>query len=178
MTDADILKLVGEEKFHPAIKKLYSYYPVVRKHITANSGSRQEAEDIFQDALIVLFNKVKAGNFELRSGLNTYLFGVCRLLWLEELRKKDKKISSEKLAFEELAVSYIETDLEEDNKAKQAQQAVEKLGAKCKQLLELFYFKKTSMKEIAQQLGFATEGVAKNQKYRCIEKAKGFLRTN
>jgi RNA polymerase sigma factor (sigma-70 family) len=178
MTDADILKLVSGEKFHPAIKQLYRYYPVVRKYVVNNSGSRQEAEDIFQDALIVLFNKVKAGNFELRAGLNTYLFGVCRLLWLEELRKKERTVRSEKLAAEDLGSTFTEKDLEEEQKAKQAQQAVEKLGAKCKQLLELFYFKKVSMKEIAQQLGFATEQVARNQKYRCIEKAKGFLKTN
>lgn len=51
-----------------------------------------------------------------------------------------------------------------------------KLGQKCKELLELFYFKKLSMKDISKKLGFASEKVAKNQKYRCIEKAKENLK--
>jgi RNA polymerase sigma factor (sigma-70 family) len=178
MTDAEILQLIQEEKLRPVIKKLYTYYPVVKKHIIGNSGSRQEAEDIFQDSLIVLFTKIRSGNFELSSGLHTYLFGVARLLWLEELRKKNKKISSETIAYNQLAETGIEADIREDSKVKKAQAAVEQLGRKCKQLLELFYFKKMSMKEIAKNLGFSSEKVAKNQKYRCIEKAKEYLKTN
>ena len=70
----------------------------------------------------------------------------------------------------------ITADIEDDKPLKQAQEAVMKLGQKCKELLELFYFKKLSMKEIAKKLGFASEKGAKNQKYRCIEKAKEHLK--
>lgn len=179
MSDEEIIKLLKAEKFHPVTKKLYSYFPVVKKFVLKNSGTKQEAEDVFQDALIILFNKSKQVQFVLTSSINTYLFSVSRLIWLEELRKKNRQLNAQVSIKEEFYDNdQLQYEVEADAKLKQAQSAVEKLGEKCRQLLEMFYHQKKSMKDIAKNLGFATEKVAKNQKYRCIEKAKEFLRTN
>lgn len=178
MTDQEILKLLHERKYNPAMKGLYHYFPVVKKHILKNNGSKEEAEDIFQESLIILCNKVTKPDFHLTAGLNTYIYGICKLLWLEELKKKNKSLKSEFIeGLDEERVMEITGDIEDDKKRSLAQQAVMQLGQKCKELLELFYFKQRTMKEIAIQLGFATEKVAKNQKYRCIEKAKENLKS-
>lgn len=178
MRDQEILKLLQERKYSPAMKCLYQYFPVVKKHIVKNNGSKEEAEDIFQESLIILCNKVVKPDFQLTAGLNTYIYGICKLLWLDELKKKNKNLKSEVIeSVDERSAAEISEDIDEDRKRSIAQQAVMQLGQKCKELLELFYFKQRSMKEIAMQLGFATEKVAKNQKYRCIEKAKENLKS-
>lgn len=178
MNDQAIIQLIEKQQYHTAIKKLYGYFPVIKKHILKNSGSKQEAEDVFQDSLVILINRIRNGEFELNSSINTYLFSVAKFQWLAELRKKNK-MQEAFIDFNEGAEEVdIQSHIEEDNRIKTAQHAVEQIGDKCKQLLELFYFNKKSMIEIAQQLGFKTEKVAKNQKYRCIEKVKEILRNN
>lgn len=173
MKDDDIIHLIRENKYDPAMKGLYAYFLVVKKFILKNSGTRQEAEDIFQEGLVIFCGKLEKSGFVLSSSINTYLFGVCRLLWLDELKKKRRQAKAG-LAdlWNEQETEHIYHDIEDDRPRRQAQAAVMNLGQKCRELLELFYFKKTSMKDIAKLLGFSSEKVAKNQKYRCIEKAK------
>ncbi len=177
MTDQSIIQLIRENKHNPAMKGLYTYFPVVKKFVLKNNGTRQEAEDIFQEGLLIFCNKINKPDFVLTSGINTYLYGVCKLLWLDELKKTKKTIKNDFIELkDELLWDQISHDIEDDKPLKYAQEAVMKLGEKCKEILELFYFKKLSMKEIAGKLGFASEKGAKNQKYRCIEKAKENLK--
>ncbi len=179
MSDQEILQLLRDGKVHPAIKKVYNYFPVVRKFIVANNGSKQGAEDVFQDALVIFINKVKDERFELTSAIDTYLFSVCRFIWLEQLRAKQKEIkNTNQVKFEFYQNDALENDVKSDATLKQAQRAIESLGEKCQEILTLFYFNKWSMKAIAEKLKFSSEKVAKNQKYRCIEKAKQFAKTN
>lgn len=177
MTDQDIVNLIRDNKYSPAMKSLYAYLPVVKKFVLKNNGTKQEAEDVFQEGLVIFCNKASKANFILTASINTYVYSVCKLLWLDELKKKNKTIKND---FIELTdgnlVDEINDDIDTDKPIKQAQEAIMKLGEKCKELLELFYFKKLSMKEIAVKLGFASEKGAKNQKYRCIEKAKENLK--
>jgi len=141
--------------------------------VLKNSGSREDAEDIYQEALIILIRKVQSADFVLTSSLNTYLYSICRFLWSERLRKKNKNIEVE-LEKVEPALSENELELlsKKETENTLAEKAFQQLGEKCKQLLLLFYFKKQAMKDIALKLKFSSEKVAKNQKYRCIEKAK------
>jgi len=177
MTDQEIIQCLRENQYSPAMKGLYTYLPMVKKYIQKNNGSKQEAEDVFQEALIIFCNKLMQPHFELRCSINTYLYSVCKLLWLDELKKKNKQIKNDFLPLEDkyLLAEFNEA-IEEDKPIKIAQEAIMKLGEKCKTLLQLFYFKKWTMAKIAVELGFKTEKVAKNQKYRCIEKAKENLK--
>jgi RNA polymerase sigma factor (sigma-70 family) len=177
MTDQDIINLIRESKYSPAMKRLYAYLPVVKKFVLQNNGTRQEAEDIFQEGLVIFCRKLNNPDFLLTCSINTYLYSVCKLLWLDELKKGNKKLQTNSLPqADERLEDLINEDINDDRFVRQAQEAVMKLGQKCRELLELFYFKKQSMKDIAVKLGFASEKVAKNQKYRCIEKAKENLK--
>lgn len=173
MTDEQIIYLIRENKYHPAMKGLYTYFSVVKKFILKNSGTRQEAEDIFQEGLVIFCRKLDNKDFVLSSSINTYVYGICKLLWMDELKKKKWQLNRE---IPDISIGPINNsvgeDIEEDKPVRQAQEAIIKLGQKCRELLELFYFKRASMKDIASILGFSSEKVAKNQKYRCIEKAK------
>jgi len=179
MTDQDIVNLIRTNKYSPAMKSLYAYLAVVKTFVLKNNGTREEGEDVFQEGLVIFCNKVLKPEFVLTSSINTYLYSVCKLLWLDELKKKNKTIKNDFIELsDEHLIDTIQEDIENDKPLKQAQEAVMKLGDKCKQLLELYYYKKLSMKEIAKVVGFASEKGAKNQKYRCIEKAKENLKNS
>ena len=176
MKDEHIIELLRNKDYKKASEKLYTYFPVVKKLILKNNGSKQDAEDIYQEALVILIRKTQDTNFTLTSSLNTYLYSICRFLWNDELKKKNKTINDAQ------NLSYLKNEdftehVKEEAEYKQAENAFNLLGDKCKELLRFFYFNKMSMKEIADKLKFSSEKVAKNQKYRCIEKAKENLTT-
>jgi RNA polymerase sigma factor (sigma-70 family) len=176
MKDQQIIQFLKAGNYSKASEKLYAYFPVIKKLVLKNSGSKQDAEDVYQEALIILMNKLQNPEFKLTSSLNTYVYSVCRFLWNDELKKKNKKISIEIKGNE----SFLEEDViptKDEHDQKLAEKAFDLLGEKCKDLLRLFYFKKMNLKDVAAKLGFGSENVAKNQKYRCLEKAKENLRT-
>jgi RNA polymerase sigma factor (sigma-70 family) len=165
MTDSDIMTHLANNNYSKAMNGLYGFFPPIRRYIKANNGSVEDAKDMFQDALVILYKKVQE-NYVLYGTLTGYLLAVVRNLWMQELRRRNKLPQSE--ATEDIAdeVPEAERDLS------QARAAFHLLGEKCKDLLILFYFKKKSFREIATELAFSDEKVAKNQKYRCIQKAK------
>ncbi len=178
MKDVQILELLKANNYSKAAEKLYAYFPVIKKLILKNSGTKQDAEDIYQEALIILMRKSQEQNFKLTSSLNTYLYSICRFLWSDQLKKKNKKVESDFEKTEHLLkADEVGLYVSEEIEFKLAEKAVSLLGEKCRQLLNLFYFQKISLKEIAAKLKFGSEHVAKNQKYRCIEKAKENLKT-
>ena len=74
-----------------AIKRLYvAYFPMVMQLIINNNGTADDAKDIYQEAIIVLYNKIKKGEFELNSKLKTFLYSVCRRLWLKRLSQMNR----------------------------------------------------------------------------------------
>ncbi|MBK7410839.1 MAG: hypothetical protein IPJ40_23940 [Saprospirales bacterium] len=65
------------------------YLPGIRQHITHNNGTEQDAEDTFQEALISLFLKTRdKGLHDLTCTFYTFLFEICKRLWLSKLRKE------------------------------------------------------------------------------------------
>jgi RNA polymerase sigma factor (sigma-70 family) len=124
--------------------------------------------DVYQDALYVLCKKVKEGNFTLSAQLSTYLYSVCKFMWKDALVKKNKTVRFEFEAHDE-SIEYLD---EEEDKISSAEKALESLGEKCWEILKAFYHEGLSMAKIAINFGFSTEKSAKNQKYKCLEKAK------
>lgn len=169
MTDQEIINLLKDGRYDKAMKTLYKSFPVLKKWVLKNSGTKADAEDVFQDVLLVLCKKIKESDFQLTSTLATYMTGIGKNLWLSQLRKR--KITPSNIEGEELEL--VDHSLNESEQVfTLAEQAFALLGEKCKELLIMFYHKKESMSAIATKLGFSTDRVAKNQKYRCLEKAK------
>lgn len=171
MTDEQIIHELKAGKYTSAIKALYKHYPTVRGLILKNSGSKQDAEDVYQEALIILFRKVKQPDFTLTSSLSTFLIGICRLHWMSELRKRNKSADFS-LELSDADAESFSSLMEEESKFKIAEKALLEIGEKCRDLLRLFYFEKLDFKVIASKIGLSNEKVAKNQKYRCLEKAR------
>ena len=152
------------------------YYPTIKFLITTNSGTDTDAEDVFQDALVVLYRKIARENLVLTSSFKTFLYSICRNLWLQRL---DRRVfRNEFLELEDLGelqdISYSEQPEDDQEKYRLFQQHFFRLGDDCQKVLKLF-MNKTSLKEIADIMGFKTEKYAKTRKFMCKEKLKNSI---
>jgi RNA polymerase sigma factor (sigma-70 family) len=173
MTKEKILWLLREGDHERAFRALYKQFPKVRKHIVANSGRTAEAHDIFQEALIILFNKAYSG--ELKDEVDPYGFvhNTSKFLWNNQLRKKKGQLKNDTIDTTDLEYQdEIEDAWRKEEKLMIIEDVLQSLGQKCKKILELFYFKSLSMDSIARKVGFSTVKSAKTQKYKCLERAR------
>ena len=160
-----------------ALKRLYiAYFPMVLQLIINNNGNEDDAKDIYQEAIIVLYNKVKAGDFELSSKLKTYIYSICRRLWLKRLTQLNR-YGGDVRDFEEfLPGSDVEDSDEEHNdkdiQFKKMESALQQLGEPCKTIMEDFYIKNRSMQDICERFGYTNADNAKTQKYKCLQRLK------
>lgn len=174
MSDQKILELFKNGKRSKAFKELYRLYPRIEKLILSKDGKKSDAQDVFQEALIILNRNLEKSDFKLTSSLYTYLYSVSRFVW-KDTQKQFSKKELQNLNTEE--VSIFSSVLEEQ-KYQFAEKAFSELGERCQQLLQRFYLKKMSFKDIAEVMQFRNEKIAKNQKYKCLQKAKDIYRTN
>ncbi|HVM90095.1 MAG TPA: sigma-70 family RNA polymerase sigma factor [Puia sp.] len=148
-------------------------YKMVQTLITGNNGSVEDAKDIFQESMIVLYEKVRSGSFELNCQIKTYLYSVCRRLWLKRLSQAQRN-SPEIENIEETVP--VEEDLDmhgrRDADFHIMEKAMMSLGEPCKSLLEAYYIQKKNMVEIADSFGYTNADNAKNQKYKCLMRLK------
>lgn len=161
----------GDKK---AIETIYKdNFNMVQSLVINNNGSAQEAKDIFQEAMIVLLEKSRSANFELNCQIKTYVYSVCRRIWLKRLQQFNR-YSGEIESM--VGTVPIEDDVEEYEKRDQEfvmmEKAIASLGEPCKGLIEAFYIQKRNMQDIASQFGYTNADNAKNQKYKCLMRLK------
>lgn len=172
MKETELLQVLQSLKPDKALRKLYQYYPTVKRFITKNGGSATEAEDIFQDAMVILVRNVQKPNFVATAALTTYLFSICKYAWKQELIKKNK---ANAYAMDE-SVAAVAKDwtenLEAQHRNANALKALQQLGQRCWSLLKGFYYEQQSMEQLAVRFGFKSKMIAKNEKYKCLEKAR------
>jgi len=157
-----------------AIETIYKqHYNMVLSLILNNSGYPDDARDIFQEAMIVLYEKVRSGTFELNCQLKTYLYSVCRRLWLKRLSQQ-QRFSTEVESLE--ATIPVEDELERHEQRNLdflvMEQSLNNLGEPCRSLLKAYYLEKKNMVEIAADFGYTNADNAKNQKYKCLMRLK------
>ena len=65
-----------------ATEQIYKqHYPVVTKWIQHNGGSEADAADVYQEAIVVLYEKSQDEAFRLSCKIGTYLFAISKHLW-------------------------------------------------------------------------------------------------
>lgn len=170
MKDQQILEQIsrGDES---ALDYLYKkYYRMMTNLVIKNSGSEDEAKDIFQEALIVFWRKATSGNLVLTSKISTFIYSICLNLWRKELERKSRHVNEEKDGIE------IIND-EQEEKVKIIHQCISELGDTCKKILSYHYFDGLSMQDIAEKLGYANTDTAKTKKYKCKQKLFELVKT-
>lgn len=163
MKDEEVLERIrkGDET---ALQYLYKkYYRMMLHLVLKNNGSEAEAQDVFQDALILFWEKAQKPDFVLTAKITTFLYSICQNLWRKELSKKQK------ISFEEKDKIVIE-DWEQQERIKAMQACINKLDEMCRKILQFYYFDNLSMQDIAEKLGLANADTAKSKKYKCKKK--------
>jgi RNA polymerase sigma factor (sigma-70 family) len=140
--------------------------PYIRQYILQNSGNEEDAEDVFQDALIFVYQKLKTDSLELHSSLRTYFYGICKNIWRNRLRK-NKKMSTIDQFPEDIGISNstVIEDIEYKEREYVYRRHFLKLSGACREVLSLL-FEGKSMKEIARITGYS-EGYTRKKKFKC-----------
>lgn len=162
------------------LKRLYiAYFPMVLQLIINNNGDADDAKDIYQETIIILYNKIKNGDFELSSKLKTYIYSVSRRLWLKRLTQLNRYGGDIKDFEEFLTVDdEAERNNERDIQFNKMGEALNQLGEPCRTIIEDFYIKNRSMKEICEDFGYTNADNAKTQKYKCLQRLKKLFFSN
>ena len=156
-----------------AVETIYKdNYNLIQALVVNNNGTIDDAKDIFQEAMIVLYEKVQTGSFELNCQISTFVYSVSRRLWLKRLMHQNRLSIAD--GHEDLVA--VDDEMEEHDKRNDEfimmEKAMSGLGEPCKSLLEAFYMQKRSMQEIASSFGYTNSENAKNQKYKCLMRLK------
>ena len=164
--------LAGEDK--QAIEQIYrDNYNMIKNLVINNNGTIDDAADIFQEAMIVLFEKAKLEDFELHCQIKTFIYSVSRRIWLKKLQKQARYTTSSDSLEETIPVEDdVENHEKKQNDFNLMEAALAKVGEPCKSLLEAYYLQKKNMTEIAGNFGYTNADNAKNQKYKCLMRLK------
>ncbi|MGB0429713.1 MAG: RNA polymerase sigma factor [Bacteroidia bacterium] len=174
MNDQEIVLEIKNGNHGEPLDLLYKHFPSIQNMVVTHGGDAEEAYDIFQDALMVLIEKIRTDSFQLTASLKTYLYSVCKY----KLYDKNRKHKS--LTYTDSVPDNIETEEHEDSglmfeieqKFEIVDQVLANLGEKCVDILRRFYHSRESMSVIADALGYNNVNTAKTQKYKCLERAK------
>jgi RNA polymerase sigma factor (sigma-70 family) len=140
----------------------------IRKYILSNNGSKDDANDVFQDAVIILFNQVKKDKYNAELDLDGFLFAVAKNLWVDKIRREKRMINKDfSMEINHTDFNDQLKDLIVKEKSAAFRKVFEKLDEKCRNILQYVIYDKLSMKEISIKMGYSNENVAKSNHYRC-----------
>ena len=176
LTDQQILEFLkgdSSAQQEKAFRAMYKqFFQSVETLVRTNNGTKQDAEDIFQDALVAVFNNIREDQFTLQSTLKTYVFSISRYIWLNKLRRHGRETD---LNSEHEQIEIPENQMKALVKGERSEiiaNLVAKMCEECRQLLLYFYYDRLRMKRIAELMNFSSEQVTKNKKSRCMKKLR------
>lgn len=152
------------------LKSLYKdTYPLILRLVVGNQGRESDAKDILQEAFLIVLTKIREDRFSLRCEFNTYIYAICKNLWLKSLRNlkyQDHKIVDLNQIED---IDYFVSFEKEQNLNTQYfifRKHFHSLSQLCKDILLMFFDKKTFV-EIAEVLKLANYEYARKKKYKC-----------
>ncbi|MCB0564979.1 MAG: sigma-70 family RNA polymerase sigma factor [Phaeodactylibacter sp.] len=154
-----------------AFEELYqSCFPRVAQLVKALGGNYDDARDIFQDALVILYEKAVVGRLEIQSSLSGYVVGIAKHLWLRQHRQDARLLTFSELEQE----AGIPDDWQQQVGKPQLRlfRFLAAAGRKCMDILQAFYYQHMPLQEIAEEFGFANARSATVQKHKCLEKVR------
>lgn len=152
------------------LERIYAKtYPMVRHYVKENKGTDEDAKDIFQEALIAYYEKAIDGQLTLTSSVSTYLMGICKNLWRQELSKRACKTGLSHAPVDEIGEEIM---VDDEQSTATLMTFVEQLGETCKSILVSFYYFGQRLEQIAEQHGYRSVRSATVQKFKCLERLR------
>jgi len=153
----------------------YTYFPVVKKIVQDNMGSEEDAKDVFQEAIIIIYRRIKEGNLEIHTTFKTYIYSICRFMWKKELAVSKENIDNLTVFLE--YENLPDVNIDEYKKHKQYklyQKHFRKLEKGCRKTLKMF-LKNKSLQEIAEKLDLSYDYI-RIKKRRCKEQLIRYIK--
>ncbi len=183
MTDEQLISQL-KQRDRNALAKVYSVYKTEFVKFASRYNAKNELlEDVYQEALIVLYENAQVGKLDdLKSTIKTYLFGIGKFMLFKHFRDNKREVPTEETyLFDHYEQAVIE-DVYEDEGLNEYQTKLisnfNKLGEKCREILELFYLQGMKLDEITRTQGYENKDVAKSQKSRCLKSLKQLIGKN
>ncbi|MCB0655935.1 MAG: sigma-70 family RNA polymerase sigma factor [Saprospiraceae bacterium] len=176
MTDEEIIQLIQDEKQEGMVALYDDAFNLVRTLVIRNSGSSEDAEDLFQEVLVVLVKQIRKGSFELKGKLTTYIYAVASKQWLYILRQRKGKEAvslddGKTVALEGWAEEDLAEKTEYEEKHTLIAEKLKQLNEECQKIIQWFYYNKIPLLEIGKKLKY-TEGSIRVKKNRCMNYLK------
>ena len=165
------------ENDHRVMQYIYEkYFDSIRGFVLRNGGTKDDAWDVFQDGIIVIYEQIKTKELTIKNTFHTYLFTVCKFTWLKVLRDRGKKYheqieSSKEIELINLHEYKLEVDevIEKEKRVKLYNANFLKLSKECQKLLKLVSLGKT-VQEIAESFNYKSVGFAYKKRRICKER--------
>lgn len=170
--DKEILvDLKGEN--NGAFGELYKlYFDAVDRFVRNNSGNEADAEDVFQDSMVVLLEKLRQDDFRLTASVKTYILAIAKHIWFNRLRRGRKETALP----DNLDESYLR-DVQraidaERSFAERLQSYITSITDHCQRLIQDMFFDAKPIEQIQREYGYANRHTAINQKHKCVEQIR------
>lgn len=145
---------------------------MVKKMVINSSGDDHDVDDVFQESIVMLYRNIQLGKFLGKSSIKTYFYAISRNLWYRKLTKSKNSVSLdvERIGEDLHPSEEIQMNQDDANKKNIVAKMLDELTRGCRNILRDFYFEKLSLESICEKYGFASKGVAKTKKHRCLKK--------
>lgn len=177
--ETKIVEAIKNGNQQELLNELYkTVLPKVRAYITKNSGSVDEANDMFQDAVMVFYKQVKLSQLDIKQSVEAYIFTVAKNLWINKA-KRDARIhfTDEVKEDKEVTASSLSTLISEERE-KAVMGVLNQLGERCAQLLNYVFYQDYSLAEVTDLMGFSSAEVTHTTHYRCKKKLMDLVSGN
>ncbi|MDJ1483760.1 sigma factor [Cytophagaceae bacterium YF14B1] len=178
MQDTEIIAAI-KERDNAAFKIVYTfYYPMVEHFVKKNSGTSDDARDVFQEAILVLLDKIPKEEFELTSSLKTYIFSISSNIWLKRLREAHRTASSLTTPLSDDYLSELEQQEDSYIQANLIKRIFMRITKPCIKMLSSIFLSELKREILMRQLGYKNTHSFDNQKYKCLQQARKYSKEN
>jgi len=166
-----LIDLKSESNF--AFGKLYQdNFGKISNFVQNNSGSQADAEDLFQEAMMVLVEKLRQDNFQLTASMGTYVYAICKNLWFKKLRDKNFELSVDEVQSLDFLTSINESIEHEKSYLEKLKGYLIEITDHCNRLIHDIFYKEKAIEQIQKDYGYSTLHNAQNQKHKCVEQIR------
>ncbi len=178
-TDLQILEMLRSGNLqdeNKAIREMYQRnLSRIQSYTERNSGNAHDAEELLQDAIVVLVKNSRKEEFKLTAKIDTYLYSVVRNLWYKHLRKLSSKATHVDVDSEFIQLEVPPQDVSFGNERSPMYYAILKLGEVCQNILRMYYFEEKGIPVIMERLEYKNEQVVRNKKSLCLKQLRTLL---
>ncbi|RSK37456.1 RNA polymerase sigma factor [Hymenobacter metallilatus] len=159
------------------LTQLYAHtFPMLRRYVQQRGGSAQDAKDVFQDAVVVLYEQAVSGRLTLTASASTYLFSVSRNLWKQELSRRSRQPATPLSDDHTQLPDTAATDAAPPDVTDMVLQHLAQLTTKCRRMLVSFYYFQQPLEQIAAEHQYGSIRSATVQKFKCLERLRNAVR--